>query len=417
MRVNSVRARYASIVATAFELARPGEFLRLRLGPGDAIDLSAVDVAQIWSLVALAALARENGEALGVKLDGVCGRAAIAVGFREAVRGEDPGTGADGTAKMRRVRTPAEIEGVAREVSRLLLSKEDDDEPRRTVHFVLVELMRNAVQHSGDPKGGVIAAQRIDARSAGYSSDVVQVAVADTGIGVLASLSAMHTELDTQVAALTKALEPHVSGTFEPGRRGGAENAGMGLFMIAEMAKAVGGRLLVASRGGAILLTGHLDDLGNASHRLEVVAPPGVGFAGTLVAFELPIDGVARHDGLIELILEKREQRSASIPATPWLRFTEPPSGATEFAVGPLVEDTTRATQLSREQLQPRLFRREAITIDFSGVDLCTQSFVHALLFEAIRLSWATQTPIYIRNASPGVRVILRYVEAYARSG
>lgn len=47
----------------------------------------------------------------------------------------------------------------------------------------------------------------------------------------------------------------------------------------------------------------------------------------------------------------------------------------------------------------------------------CTQSFLHALLFEAIRLSWATQTPIYVEQASPGVETGIRLVDNYARGG
>ncbi|MCA9298890.1 MAG: hypothetical protein KDA28_07480, partial [Phycisphaerales bacterium] len=80
-------------------------------------------------------------------------------------------------------------------------------------------------------------------------------------------------------------------------------------------------------------------------------------------------------------------------------------------------EDVERAHELSRTSLQPLLFARKPIALDFRNMRVCTQSFLHALLFEAIRLSWATQTPIYVEQASPGVETGIRLVDNYARGG
>ena len=404
-----------------FVIDRPAAFLRLPLeGPGP-IDLDAVELAQVWALVGLAALGRANGQALIVRSSGVStvGRFAAAVGLDDAIAGRamsGPGE-PQRTAKIRRVRTPAEADQAARDIAALLLPNVDDDESQRTIRFVLVELMRNAIQHSADPKGGVVAAQRMNAGQGGYARAMLQVAVADAGVGVLAALSATYPELPTQEAALIKALEPHVSGTFERGRTGTAENAGMGLFMVAEMAKLVGGRLLLASRGGAILLDGFVDAEGDARHRLEPVRPKGTGFPGTLVAFELPIGEVEDHAALVQAVLEKRSLRMPSGPTVPWLRFAAPPQGTPTWVVTALGEDTTAAQHLSRESLQPLLFAKKPIALDFVNVELCTQSFGHALLYEALRLSWAMQVPIFVENTTPSVEVVLRHVDAYARSG
>ncbi|WP_236519583.1 STAS-like domain-containing protein [Sandaracinus amylolyticus] len=281
---------------------------------------------------------------------------------------------------------------------------------------MLVELMRNAVQHSADPRGGVIAAQLMKAGYSGYPQPVVQVAVADTGVGVLAGLQASYPELADAKAAVVKALEPHVSGTFGPGRTGTSENAGMGLFFISEMAKLTAGRMLLATRGATLWLRGDLEG-GYASHRLDILPPEGTGFPGTLVAFELPLGEPADHARMIETITEKARQRTPQRDTSAWVRFEAAPKGTPTFVVSTVSEDVKAAARLSREQIQPRLFRREPVSLDFRNVSVCTQSFLHALLFEAIRISWAVQTPIFVEHAEPGVATGVRLVDNYARGG
>lgn len=404
-----------------FLLHEPAAFLALfRGGVPSALDLDRVDVAQVWALAGLAALARQNGEPpLRLHMTGAsnASRFAHAVGLRDviddrpaSVAGE-PGR----TYRLRRVTSLAHVEQAAREIAELMLPTEEEEEARKTIRYVLVELMRNAIQHSGDPKGGVVAAQRMDAGFPGYPRAVVQVAVADAGVGILAALRSTYPELSDAEAALVKALEPHVSGAFGPGRTGTAYNAGMGLFFISEMAKRTAGRVLIASRDAALMLSGDLE--GYAQHRLEMIRPPGTGFLGTLVAFELPLDEVQDHAGLIAVITEKARERTPRRDTAAWVRFEAPPAGVRSFLVSLVAEDTDEAAKLSREQLQPRLFRREPVALDFRHVSVCTQSFLHALLYEAIRLSWAVQTPIYVENAAPGVVTGIQLVDNYARGG
>src|SRR5262249_23275038 len=137
-----------------------------------------------------------------------------------------------------------------------------------------------------DPLGGIVAAQRND-RGRNSDRPFIQVAVADGGIGIQESLLPLHKTLTDPREALVKALEPHISGTFEEGESGSAQNAGMGLFFISEMTKLVGGRLLIASRGAALVLEGMLGVEEGESHHLRFLER-GLGFNGTLVAFEMP---------------------------------------------------------------------------------------------------------------------------------
>ena len=57
------------------------------------------------------------------------------------------------------------------------------------------------------------------------------------------------------------------------------------------------------------------------------------------------------------------------------------------------------------------------MALNFVNVRVCTQSFAHALLFEALRYAWASQTPIFIKNARPVVQSALKHVETYAQTG
>ena len=50
-------------------------------------------------------------------------------------------------------------------------------------------------------------------------------------------------------------------------------------------------------------------------------------------------------------------------------------------------------------------------------VRVCTQSFLHALLHEAVRLAWARKVPMHVVNATPAVRAQLEFVESYSLGG
>lgn len=52
---------------------------------------------------------------------------------------------------------------------------------------------------------------------------------------------------------------------------------------------------------------------------------------------------------------------------------------------GSFAEDKDAARELRTKQLVPALKKGERVSVDFRGVDLATQSFVHALISDAIR--------------------------------
>ena len=304
------------------------------------------------------------------------------------------------------------IEPFANDISKALIPDAELEDTRLTIRYVVVELLRNAVQHSQDPLGGFVAADLWNEES---GRPMLQLAVADVGIGIPASLRGLHPNLSDPEAALEKSLWPHISGTFEEGLTGSQQNAGMGLFFIAEMAKLTGGKLLIATRGATLLLSGWVDEEGN--HDLRFIEPRGVGFPGTLVVFELPVGGVVDYPALIETIKERAKARTPQRATHRWIRFDPAPPEATTFEIQKQAENTPAAIQLAQNEITPRILRRESIVLDFTGLRILTQSYLHSLLFEPLRLAWALRIPIYVRNVEPAVRSNLELLENYALAG
>jgi anti-sigma regulatory factor (Ser/Thr protein kinase) len=311
-----------------------------------------------------------------------------------------------------RVTNFEQIEPFANDISKALIPQIEMGDTRLTIRYVIVELLRNVVQHSHALLGGYVAADLWNEES---GRPVLQLAVADAGIGIPASLRTLHPNLSDPEAALEKSLWPHISGTFEEGLTGTQQNAGMGLFFIAEMAKLTGGTLLIATRGATLLLSGWSDEDGG--HTLRFIEPRGTGFPGTLVVFELPVGGVVDYPALIETIKERAKARTPQRAIHRWIRFDPAPSGAVTFEIQKVAENTPAAIQLAQTEISPRVLRREPIVLDFNGLRILTQSYLHSLLFEPLRLAWALRTPIYVTNVEPAVRSNLELLENYALAG
>jgi hypothetical protein len=255
--------------------------------------------------------------------------------------------------------------------------------------------------------GGVVGAQLND-RGLHEQRPVFQVAVADAGKGIPATLRRQYPEIEDDWVALERAMWPFVSGAFAPGRTGGLENAGLGLFYIAEMAKGVGGRLLISSQRASVMVDPQLPQ------RQEFLK---AGYPGTLVAFEIPAESNRDFGELFESIGELARQRTPTRLTSGWLRYEPPPANTRTYLIQPFLENNEKARALAQEELIPRLVKKEPVALDFINVRVCTQSFAHALLYEALRFAWASQTPLYIANAVAVVRSALHHVETYAHRG
>ncbi|MCC6647993.1 MAG: sensor histidine kinase [Polyangiaceae bacterium] len=393
----------------------PEAFLRWASADWDSLpplDLGALTYTDVWALVGLASLRLpERGRRPPVAaLDqrGV-GRFAHALGLEGVMGGAAPTLlEAQRTVRLTRVSSREAIEPVAERIASLLLTGARTQDAQLTARYVLIELLRNAIQHSGDPLGAVVAAQRMDERQH-RARPMIQVAVADAGVGIPRSLKRQHPHLVDYRQALERALLPHISGTFREGLTGSFENAGLGLYVISEMARKTGGRMLLATPGAALVLRA-------GAEGPRFLQPPGVGFPGTLAAFELPIDAERTYTELISSILRTAELRTPKRQTHRWLVY-RPEQAATVVHLREAREDTLAAARVAETSLRPAILERRAVVLDFDGLDLCTQSWLHALLYEAVRLAWALQTPVHVVNAEPAVVEGLRFLEAYALGG
>lgn len=379
-----------------------------------------VEVAHVFAVAAAAALARAHGGEPAVDLRGGVGatgaaRFANAIGFDEVVRGradKEP-TEKNRTVSLTRVRGRGPKEAISEKIVRLLLPPTPDNQDARDVfRYVLVELLRNVVQHSQDPAGGIVAAQVNDAGPY-QGSPALQVVVVDNGIGVFAALRRMRPTIATPGEALARALEPHVSGAFAEGESGTSENAGLGLFFVAEMAKLTAGRLFLASRGATFFL----DRSKDADSKPVLTNGAAADYPGTLVVFEAGVEHIYDYPTIMQSIRAIAAERTPQRITQRWLRFEEPPAGVQRLLVSVASEDTGAAQEFARTTLQPRVLKREAIALDFRNLRVSTQSFVHALLHETVRLAWAVKSPIYVVNANPAVQAQLELVEAYSLGG
>ncbi len=379
--------------------------------------LDELNHTDVWPLVALACLLfpeRSRRPPVDLRGQSAVANFAYAMGLGAVMGGKIP-TGHDPsrTVRLTRVRTPGEIEPTAENMSSLVISGEENHDIRLAIKYVLVELIRNVVQHSGDPLGAVAATQRMEAAQR-RSKPMIQLAVADAGIGIPRHLARTHPHLTDYRQALERAILPHISGTFEEGFTGSFENAGLGLYMISELARQTHGRLLIATTGVALVLQPSADGSIMSPRFLD---PIGVGFPGTLVAFEVPSDAIQNYHLAMKNILAKAEERTPKRASGRWLAFSSGPEGVHRIALRAIAEDTPAATQINVNEIRPRILNKALVELDFEGLDLCTQSWLHALLFEPVRLAWALRVPIYVVGAMPAVKEGLRFLESYALGG
>ena len=386
-----------------------------RLPPLALDDLRHVEP---WALVGLAALClQDRPRSPPVRLGDVGGasRFAHSLGFHALCGGTPPSYNLpERTVQLTRVRLASESEPTAERMAMLIFGRGlHTDDARLAVRYVLVELLRNVIQHSQDPLGAVAAAQWMG-QAQRRQTPMVQLAVADAGIGVPRSLQRAHPHLADYRQALERALLPHISGTFAEGETGSFENAGLGLYMISEMARQTRGRLLLASSGASLVLQ---QTSGTEPATPRFLLPAGVGFPGTLVSFEIPAGSVEDYHGLIKELLRKAAERTPKRAPGRWLKFEPAPEGSERVALSDARENTVLAAEIARTRLRPALVEQRAVELDFGGLELCTQSWLHALLFEATRLGWALKVPIYVIHADPAVQEGLRVLEAYALGG
>src|SRR5262245_33929636 len=89
------------------------------------------------------------------------------------------------------------------------------------------------------------------------------------------------------------------------------------------------------------------------------------------------------------------------------------PSGSNGFA-----EDKDEARTLRIEKLLPALERGQGVMLDFSKVNYATQSYIHALLGEALqKFGDQVLDKLEFKNCSASVRSVVELVVDYSLTG
>lgn len=100
------------------------------------------------------------------------------------------------------------------------------DEARELLAYCFREIIRNVFEHSGVSRCTIMAQK--------YGKRYVEIAIVDTGCGILSSLDTAYPDLDA-ASALSRAIEPGISSTRRDGLRGNGINTGFGLYVLSEL--------------------------------------------------------------------------------------------------------------------------------------------------------------------------------------
>lgn len=85
---------------------------------------------------------------------------------------------------------------------------------------------------------------------------------------------------------------------------------------------------------------------------------------------------------------------------------------------GVFVENKEEAHRLRSQFIVPALDRGEQVILDFSEIQYATQSFIHALISEALKKHGeASLEYIEFKNCSPALKSIIEWVVDYSLAG
>ncbi|MGV3570846.1 MAG: STAS-like domain-containing protein [Ramlibacter sp.] len=322
-----------------------------------------------------------------------------------------PAARPDRIVKLTRVNASAEIPPFISSVMSIL--KIEDEELEGAVQYSLVELLRNVVQHSGSKGGGLAMAQYYP------NSGLVEVCVADLGLGVMSTINEAYPEIDSDLKALKLATLPHVSRTFKPGGYTSmSDNAGLGLFFIKQIASLSGGSFLLGSRKGLVDIWG---DRSGQQHKRYVQAKEG--WPGTFAYLQLRRDTIAEFDGVLT-VCRRLAAEAQKYPAELALDFIQgiPDLGEDQdelliVNVKEFEENVEEAARIRDREILPSMGGGTMVVIDFEGVKFATQSFVHALMYKVIRDGQHIGSTLSIANCSRSTREAVMAVAAYAKVG
>ncbi len=312
------------------------------------------------------------------------------------------------TIRLSKIKASKGIQPLVDQILKLL--DMDDQEMEGATQYSIVELMRNAVQHSQSTTGGMVMAQFYP------QPGEVDVIVADMGVGIRKTLG-VDGNIETDAQALTQAIRSHISGTFEPTVYGSMkDNAGLGLFITSEIAAMSEGAFLLGSGDALLEIRG--DERGKRKRNLHQAKTGG--WPGTFAMLQLRRDKIGDFDDLLETCRVTAEKIRTN-PLGFTLNFISnipELSNAINLPVREFEEDVEAAAQIREKTIAPALGQGESVVIDFSEVRFATQSFVHALFYRLFRdFEEVVASHLVFVKCSKSTRKAIEFVAGYAQSG
>lgn len=256
----------------------------------------------------------------------------------------------DRIVKLTRVASSSQIPKFATSVMSIL--QIEDEELAGAVQYSLIELLRNVVQHSASVGGGIAMAQYFP------TTGLVEVCVADLGLGVKATINEAYPEIDTHLRALKLATLPHVSRTFKSsGYTSMSDNAGLGLFFIRQIASLSSGSFFLGSHDALVDIWG---DTEGQQKKIYLQARQD-GWPGTFAYLQLRRDTIAEFDAVLTTC-RRLAAEAQKYPSELALDFIEgiPDLGEDQeelliVSVKVFEEDVEEAARIREEEILPSM--------------------------------------------------------------
>lgn len=379
------------------------------------LDFSTADFTAPWAAAMFGAYGRwlrdVRGKSLDLRLDDgtTAGQFLLRAGLPQLLglpAVSDLSASPDRLVPLTQVHSSSDIQPCVSVVMNILAL--DDQEMADAIRYSLVELLRNVVQHARSRIGGVVTAAYFP------KAGIVDVVVADMGCGIRAALHERYPEIKDDYKAVKFAIQPHVSGTFQRGAyESMADNAGLGLFFIKEIATLSGGGFFLASGSMLADLWGNYD----GSPGKKYFVSKSSGWRGTFALLQLRRNRIEEFSA----VLQRCREIAAEVRKDPtelkldFLDEVPEVEGLITVLVKPFEENVEAAADIRERIILPSLQAGNLVVLDFSSIRAATQSFIHALMYRVFRDGPNVEVVLSVASADPATQEAIRAVAAYAR--
>ncbi|MBE0626616.1 MAG: DUF4325 domain-containing protein [Burkholderiales bacterium] len=384
----------------------PWGWVELEFDRSEFISPWALTLFSIWAL-ALNEIGRASVK-FNIDTNTRPGKFLVQAGLLELI-GDKTETGIvasdERTTRLTRIRNSQEISPFSKQVMQLL--KIEDEELEGALEYALIELLRNVVQHSLSKVGGLCMAQYYP------NTGLVELVVADIGIGVNAALRPRYREIAGDLHALKFSLLPHVSGTFGQSAYGAMkDNAGLGLFFVKEIATRSGGGFFLGSGKGLIDLWGNLD----GTPGKDYISAEAGGWPGTFAVLQLRRDRIGDFASLLGRCRELAAlaRKDPSDLSLDFLDTIPAINGLEVIQVAKYQENVEEAARIRESIIIPLITAGQLVVMDFGGIRFATQSFVHACMYRVLKDFPTACHLLSLARCSEPTRQAIRVVAAYA---